>query len=82
MIPLAVTDPENPDDHVARPEASEVRIFPSHGDHHVIFTCQLTPSFAHGVDVPIPKLPLAETVNTLAPVEDASEKIFEVVATA
>ena len=54
MMPLAVTDPENPDVQVARPEASEVRIFPSHGDHHVIFTCQLTPSFAHGVDVPIP----------------------------
>ena len=54
MIPVAVVFPLNTDDQVARPEASEVRIFPSHGDHHVIFTCQLTPSFAHGVDVPIP----------------------------
>ena len=54
MIPLAVTDPENPDDQLARPEASEVRIFPSHGEPPVIFTVPATSSFAHGEAVQIP----------------------------
>ena len=37
IIPLAVVVPENPVDQVARPVASDVRIFPSHGDQPVIF---------------------------------------------
>ena len=39
VIPLAVTVPENADDQVARPVASEVRILPSHGEPHPIETC-------------------------------------------
>jgi hypothetical protein len=39
-------------------------------------------NLAIGVEVPIPKLPLAVKVRTFAPVEDAREKIGEVVAIA
>ena len=44
-------------DHVARPVASEVRTFPTHGAPPVIFTCPATSSFAPGVSIPIPILP-------------------------
>lgn len=44
-------------DHVARPLASEVSIFPTHGAPHVIFICPATSSFAHGLCVPIPTSP-------------------------
>ena len=42
----------------AKPAASEVRTFPSHGDPHVIFICPATSSFAPGLAIPIPIFPL------------------------
>jgi hypothetical protein len=39
---------------LARPVASEVRIFPRPGTPHVIFMVHATSSLAHGVVVPIP----------------------------
>ncbi len=54
-------------DHIASPVASLVRTLPSHGTPPVIFTCHTTSSFAHGVDVPIPTLPVVSIliVSTL-----------------
>lgn len=43
---------------LARPVASETRIFPSPGDPPVILTCPATSSRAHGAAVPIPTSPL------------------------
>lgn len=42
---------------LARPVASEVRTFPGPGLPPVIITCPATSSFAHGVEVPIPRYP-------------------------
>ena len=41
---------------LARPVASEVRIFPRPGVPHVILIVPATSNFAHGVVVPIPIL--------------------------
>ena len=53
MIPDAVTEPENPDDHDASPLASDVSILPIHGEPPVIRTCPLTDRRAVS-DVPVP----------------------------
>jgi hypothetical protein len=57
VIPLAVVLPENTDDQLASPVASEIRTLPVPGDPQVIFTCHIISSLVLGVIVPIPTFP-------------------------
>jgi hypothetical protein len=51
MIPLAVTDQENPFDQYASPVASEVRILHTHGEPPAILTCPERKRLFHLLDV-------------------------------
>ena len=53
-MPLALVFPEKDEDQLANQLLSEVRIFHTHGEPPVIFTCPATSSFAHAILVPIP----------------------------